>query len=106
MFLQVMLTYDGILKRSGGKKRPFILTRSHFAGTQRYAAIWTGDNIADWEHLKMSVPMCLSSALGGISFCGADVGGFFRNPSEELLIRWYQVNTFLSHFCRKTDELA
>lgn len=95
---QVMLTYDGILKRSGGKKRPFILTRSHFAGTQRYAAIWTGDNIADWEHLKMSVPMCLSSALGGISFCGADVGGFFRNPSEELLIRWYQTGTYLPFF--------
>lgn len=88
---QVMATYEGLLKRSGGTRRPFILTRSHFAGTQRYAAIWTGDNMADWGHLKASYAMCLSSALGGFSFCGADVGGFFGNPDKQLLTRWYQV---------------
>lgn len=89
-----MATYDGLLKRSGGKKRPFILSRSFFSGTQRYAAIWTGDNMAEWGHLKMSIPMCLSSALGGISFCGADVGGFFGNPDKQLFSRWYQVRCF------------
>ena len=54
-------------------------------------AIWTGDNTGEWSHLKMSVPMVLSLSLAGITFSGADVGGFFKNPDTELLTRWYQV---------------
>ncbi|XP_050523206.1 neutral alpha-glucosidase C [Daktulosphaira vitifoliae] len=96
--MQVMSTYEGLIKRSKGNKRPFILTRSHFAGTQRFAAVWTGDNIAEWSHLKISIPMCLSLAISGISFCGADVGGFFNNPDKELFIRWYQTGTYLPFF--------
>lgn len=93
--LQTISTYQGLLSRSGNKLRPFILTRAHYAGSQRYAAVWTGDNMAEWSHLVVSLPMCLSEALGGISFCGADVGGFFNNPDVELLQRWYQVwNTY------------
>lgn len=42
--------------------------------------------------------MCLSEALGGISFCGADIGGFFNNPDIELLQRWYQVGYFIIFF--------
>lgn len=80
----------GLLKRTS-TRRPFILTRAHFAGSQRYTAVWTGDNAAEWSHLAISIPMCLSEALGGISFCGADIGGFFHNPNVELLQRWYQV---------------
>lgn len=86
-----MITYQGLIERSRDR-RPFILTRAHFAGSQRYAAVWTGDNAADWGHLAISYPMCLSEALGGISFCGADIGGFFNNPDTELLQRWYQVS--------------
>lgn len=97
-FLQVMSTYEGLLKRSNRTSRPFILTRSHFAGVQRYAAVWTGDNSASWEYLKISVPMCLSSALSGISFCGADVGGFFENPDSQLMSRWYQAAVYLPFF--------
>jgi alpha 1,3-glucosidase len=55
-------------------------------------AIWTGDNTAEWDHLKISVPMILSLSVTGITFSGADVGGFFRNPDSELLTRWYQVS--------------
>lgn len=89
--LQTVATYDGLLKRTNNR-RPFILTRAHFSGSQRYTAVWTGDNAAEWSHLAISVPMCLTEALGGISFCGADVGGFFHNPDVELLQRWYQVS--------------
>lgn len=96
--LQLTYTYLSLLKRSDNRKRPFILSRAHFAGAQRYAAIWTGDNAAEWGHLKMSVPMCLSSALGGISFCGADVGGFFKNPDARLFVRWYQTAAYLPFF--------
>ncbi len=96
--LYVMATHAGHLQRSGGRERPFILTRSAFAGTQRYAALWTGDNTADWGHLEASVPMCLSLAMAGISFCGADVGGFFGNPDGELFVRWYQAAIFQPFF--------
>uniref|UniRef100_A0A3Q1EHJ7 Glucosidase, alpha; neutral C n=1 Tax=Acanthochromis polyacanthus TaxID=80966 RepID=A0A3Q1EHJ7_9TELE len=89
-FYQHMATAEGLITRSGGSQRPFVLSRSFFAGSQRFGAIWTGDNVASWEHLKISVPMLLSLSLAGIAFCGADVGGFFQDPEPELLVRWYQ----------------
>uniref|UniRef100_A0A4W4HH38 Neutral alpha-glucosidase AB n=1 Tax=Electrophorus electricus TaxID=8005 RepID=A0A4W4HH38_ELEEL len=61
-------------------------------------AVWTGDNAAEWEHLKISIPMCLSLGLVGISLCGADVGGFFKSPSTELLVRWYQTGAYQPFF--------
>lgn len=102
--LHTMTTYKGVLHRDDSivqledKKRPFILTRSAYAGSQRFTAIWTGDNMAKWEHLRASYPMCLSLAISGMSFCGADVGGFFHNPEVELLIRWYQAAAYLPFF--------
>ena len=53
--------------------------------------MWTGDNAADWGHLRMSIPMLLSMGVAGLQFVGADIGGFFKNPDPELLVRWYQV---------------
>ncbi|XP_053473680.1 neutral alpha-glucosidase AB-like isoform X1 [Ictalurus furcatus] len=93
-----MATAEGLTQRSGGTERPFVLSRAFFAGSQRYGAIWTGDNAAEWGHLKMSIPMCLSLGLVGISFCGADVGGFFKHPSAELLVRWYQAGAYQPFF--------
>lgn len=61
---------------------------------QRYGAIWTGDNKADWDHLRISIPMVLSIGVAGLPFAGADIGGFFGNPDAELLVRWYQVGAF------------
>ncbi|XP_078516731.1 neutral alpha-glucosidase AB isoform X1 [Lissotriton helveticus] len=91
-------TAEGQIQRSGGNERPFVLSRAFFAGSQRYGAIWTGDNAAEWDHLKISIPMCLSLGLVGISFCGADIGGFFKNPSPELLVRWYQMGAYQPFF--------
>ncbi|XP_055523690.1 neutral alpha-glucosidase AB [Wyeomyia smithii] len=96
--MHIMATYDGLIRRSDGALRPFILSRSHFAGSQRYAAVWTGDNMAEWGHLQASIKMCLSLAVAGISFCGADVGGFFGNPDSELFYRWYQAGAFQPFF--------
>uniref|UniRef100_A0A8K9WS48 Glucosidase II alpha subunit b n=1 Tax=Oncorhynchus mykiss TaxID=8022 RepID=A0A8K9WS48_ONCMY len=93
-----MATAEGLIERSGGVERPFVLTRAFFAGSQRYGAVWTGDNTAEWEHLKISIPMCLSLGLVGVSFCGADVGGFFKSPSTELLVRWYQTGAYQPFF--------
>ncbi|XP_052001773.1 neutral alpha-glucosidase C isoform X2 [Xyrauchen texanus] len=97
-FYQHMATFDGLLTRSGGMERPFVLSRSFFAGSQRLGAVWTGDNVATWEYLKISIPMLLSMSLTGIQFCGADVGGFFLNPNPELLVRWYQAGALQPFF--------
>lgn len=91
-------TYEGLLKGHGGNDRPFVLSRSFFAGSQKYGAIWTGDNTADWEHLGSSVRMLLPLQITGMIFSGADVGGFFGNPSAELLTRWYQTGAFQPFF--------
>lgn len=96
--MQLMGTFDGLTRRGSNNLRPFILTRAHYAGSQRYAAVWTGDNAAEWSHLEASIPMCLSLAVAGISFCGADVGGFFGNPEAELFSRWYQAGAFQPFF--------
>jgi len=71
--------------------RPFVLTRSFFAGSHRHGPVWTGDNMAQWEHLARSVPMLLSLSLCGLSFSGADVGGFMGDPPLDLLLRWHQL---------------
>ncbi|KAG6552344.1 hypothetical protein Mapa_006198 [Marchantia paleacea] len=89
-----MASSEGLRKRADYNDRPFVLSRSFFAGTQTVGAIWTGDNTADWDHLKVSVPMLLTLGLTGITFTGADVGGFFGNPDPELLTRWYQLGAY------------
>ncbi|KAM7513895.1 hypothetical protein LguiA_003478 [Lonicera macranthoides] len=93
-----MATSAGLVKREDGKDRPFVLSRAFFPGSQRYGAVWTGDNTAEWEQLRVSVPMILTLGLTGISFSGADVGGFFGNPEPELLVRWYQLGAFYPFF--------
>uniref|UniRef100_A0A8C9GCY1 Glycoside hydrolase family 31 N-terminal domain-containing protein n=1 Tax=Pavo cristatus TaxID=9049 RepID=A0A8C9GCY1_PAVCR len=97
-FYQQMATAEGLIKRSSGKERPFVLTRSFFAGSQKYGAVWTGDNTAEWGYLKISIPMLLTISMAGISFCGADVGGFIGDPEPELLVRWYQAGAYQPFF--------
>ncbi|WFD32589.1 glucan 1,3-alpha-glucosidase [Malassezia sp. CBS 17886] len=84
--------------RPGVERRPFVLSRAWWLGTQRFGAVWTGDNMGTWEHFAGSVPMILANGLGGMSFCGADIGGFFGDPDEELLVRWYQAGIFEPFF--------
>eukprot|EP00435_Cladocopium_sp_Y103_P036935 s2240_g9.t1 len=73
------------------EQRPFVLTRSFFAGSHRHGAAWTGDNMANWRHLERSVPMLLSLSLCGLSLAGADVAGFMGDPDLELFVRWHQL---------------
>lgn len=90
-------TYEGLRRHLGGR-RPFVLTRAGYAGIQRHAAVWTGDNRSFWEHLEMSVAMCLNLGLSGVALCGADVGGFAHDSNGELLARWTQLGAFLPFF--------
>lgn len=95
-------TFLGLKEREGAglelERRPFVLARSWWVGTQRFGAVWTGDNLGTWEHLAVSVPMILANNVAGMSFCGADIGGFFGNPSPEMLVRWYQAGIFEPFF--------
>jgi mannosyl-oligosaccharide alpha-1,3-glucosidase len=97
-FYMQMATVSGQLQRDSHRTRAFVLTRSFFVGSQRYGAVWTGDNTASWGHLKASIPMILSLNIAGIQFAGADVGGFFNNPDAQLLTRWYQAGAFSPFF--------
>lgn len=92
-------TFEGMKTRKKGElRRPFVLTRSFYAGSQRLGAMWTGDNQADWDHLGASIPMVLNQGVAGFPFAGADVGGFFGNPDKDLLTRWYQTGIFYPFF--------
>ncbi len=86
-------TFEGI-KNNLPDKRPFILTRAGFAGIQRYAAVWTGDNAASEAHLKLACTMVQGLSLSGVPFCGSDVGGFFGSPSQRLYTRWMELGAF------------
>lgn len=90
-------TYEGMKEQLNGN-RPFLLTRAGFAGVQRYGTVWTGDNRSFWEHLQMSIPMCMNLGISGIPFCGPDVGGFAHDTTGQLLLRWTQVGTFTPYF--------
>ncbi|CEP63003.1 glucan 1,3-alpha-glucosidase ROT2 LALA0_S07e00210g [Lachancea lanzarotensis] len=92
-------TYDAMKEfYKTENRRPFVLTRSFFAGSQRTAATWTGDNVANWDYLRQSIPMCLTNNIAGFPFIGADIAGFSGNPTQELLIRWYQAGMWYPFF--------
>jgi len=91
-------TYEGLLKLSPAQ-RPFVLTRASYAGGQKYAATWTGDNSSSWSHLRQSVPQLVNLSLSGFSLAGADIGGFAGSAaSPDLLTRWIQVGAFTPLF--------
>jgi alpha-glucosidase len=82
-------TFEG-LRQLRPDVRPFVLTRAGYAGVQRYSAVWTGDSVSSWEHLRLLIPMLTNLGVSGVPLVGADVGGFVGNPSGELYARWLQ----------------
>lgn len=105
--LMVKATMDGILKANPGK-RPFILSRSGYLGSQRYGATWTGDNLATVEHMKMSIPMSINLGLSGQAFNGPDIGGFGMNTTPELFAQWMSMGVFFpftrGHAAKGTND--
>ncbi|RMH82640.1 MAG: DUF5110 domain-containing protein [Calditrichaeota bacterium] len=96
--LMAQATHEAF-RRHQPDRRPFILSRSGFAGLQRYAAVWTGDNTATWEHLELDIRMMLGLGLSGIPFVGMDIGGFEGTPTPEMYARWIEVGA-LAPLCR------
>jgi len=80
-------------------KRPMVITRAAYAGTQRFASTWTGDNVATWEHLWIANVQMQRMCMSGYSFVGSDIGGFAEQPNGELFARWIQLGIF-HPFCR------
>lgn len=93
----VRATYEA-QKELRPEKRPFALTRAAFAGTQRYAWKWTGDNISNEEHLLLGQRLINSLSLSGYFFSGNDVGGFIGECWPELFMRWIAVGAFNPFF--------
>lgn len=91
-------TYQG-LKKFSYPKRPFVITRAAYSGTQRYTSSWTGDNVATWEHLNIANIQAQRMCMSGFSFVGSDIGGFAEQPNGELYARWIQLGVF-HPFCR------
>ena len=96
--LMAMATTAG-LREAMPELRTFVLSRSGFAGIQRYAANWMGDNLARWDHLGLSIAMGSGFGISGQAFVGADIGGFDGDTQAELFLRWMQHGT-LTPFCR------
>ncbi len=86
-------TFEGALALQPNV-RPFVMTRASYAGGQRYATTWTGDNSATWNHLRQTTPQLLNLGLSGFAMSGADVGGFAGSPPPALLTRWLMLAAF------------
>ncbi len=91
--LMVEASRDGIMAVNPDK-RPFLLSRSNILGGQRYAAMWTGDNAASADHMKLSVPMSLTLGLSGQPFNGPDIGGVVGNTDGDLFGNWLGFGAF------------
>jgi alpha-glucosidase len=95
--LNVRATYEGV-KALRPAERPFVLTRAAYAGVQRYAASWTGDNTADRSHLAVTIPQLLNLGISGFAFNGADVGGFIGCPDAVLFAEWMELGALQPFF--------
>jgi alpha-glucosidase len=78
----------------GGNRRPFVLSRSGFAGIQRYAAVWSGDNQAKDEHILLGALLVNQMGLSGVPFTGPDLGGYIGDGNKDLYRRWVESGVF------------
>ncbi|MGW0997328.1 glycoside hydrolase family 31 protein [Streptomyces sp. NPDC002523] len=89
--------YEG-LRELSPEERPFVFSRSGWAGMQRYGGTWSGDVATGWPGLRASLSLVLGLGLCGVPYSGPDVGGFDGSPSPELYLRWFQLGAYLPLF--------
>jgi len=90
--------YDG-LRAARADRRPFIVSRSGWAGMQRWAWNWTGDAASTWESMRQQIATVVGLGLSGVPYSGSDIGGFSGVPDDELYLRWLQMSVFMP-YCR------
>lgn len=86
------------LRELAPEERPFIFSRSGWAGMQRYGGAWSGGMATGWPGLRASLSLVMSLGLCGVPYSGPEVGGFEGNPSPELYLRWLQLGAYLPLF--------
>jgi alpha-glucosidase len=96
-------TFEG-QRQLAPTERAFVMTRASYAGGQRYATTWTGDNSSTWNHLKLSISMLLNLGMSGFAYSGADVGGFIGAPSPELMTKWIEIAAFTPIFRAHSEK--
>jgi alpha-glucosidase len=94
--------YDGVRGRRPGA-RPFLISRSGWAGMQRYSGSWTGDISTSWESVRTSLAFTIGLGMSGVPYSGPDVGGFDGRPDAELYLRWLQLAAYLPFFRTHSD---
>ena len=87
-YYQNMATYEALAEKI---EKPFILTRSGYAGVQKFAAVWTGDNVSSWDDVRLQISMVTSLSISGIVFVGCDLGGFLGDSTPHLLSAYYKM---------------
>lgn len=97
---QAMATYEAMLEI---KEKPFILTRAGYSGIQKYAAMWTGDNISSEDDLHMQISTASSLSISGVTSCGCDLGGFFNRGNPDLLAAYYRMALFFPLYRNHKD---
>lgn len=95
--LMAKATYEG-LARHDNNRRPFVLTRAAYAGSQKYCGGWTGDNHSIWSHISLSLEQICNLSISGMAMCGSDIGGFGSDTTPELLVRFYEAAVFAPFF--------
>ncbi|MEW2302972.1 glycoside hydrolase family 31 protein [Streptomyces sp. NPDC006655] len=94
------------LREAAPSERPFLFSRSGWAGMQRYGGTWSGDVATGWPGLRASLSLVLGLGLCGVPYSGPDVGGFDGSPSPELFLRWFQLGAYLPLFRTHADVRA
>lgn len=85
--------------------RPYVVSRSGYAGIQRYAQTWAGDNFTSWQTLRYNIPTILGMGLSGVANQGCDIGGWFGEaPEPELFVRWFQNGVFQPRFMTNSSN--
>jgi len=103
--LMARSSYESFQK-FGGNKRPFVLSRSGFAGIQRYAAVWSGDNQARDEHILLGALLNNQMGLAGVPFTGPDLGGYIGDGNKELFKRWIETGAFSPYMRDHREQLG
>ena len=96
-----MMAYIGwkALEETYPNERPYVINRAGFAGVQRYAQVWGGDNLTDWNTVKFNLATIMGMGLSGCANMGCDIGGFAGGaPEGELMLRWIQSGIFQPRF--------